>query len=441
MSPSDDFYALISSLLQQAAQNPELPPEILLERYPAGSPEQILLGNLRSALAALQTTGKPHPTQAVDTPWHYRSIFDSASDGLIINDVETGRVLEVNPAACRMYGYARDEFIGLYPDSFIHPDRSHLFEKYVEVVQSKGVYEGLQVHQRRDGSQFYAELSGSLYADQGCSYILSVVRDVSQRVQSEQLLHQRVEARTREQTTLLEISQTLASALELQPGLILDQLRVIIDYTHAGLFTLEDSTLVALAVRGTQRLEQAMPFHIRLENSETLAALFNGHRPIRIADVQSSDRQQASCARFWNDQASILLEGVQSWMWVPLAVKGRMIGAIGVAHTERNYFHGPPCRPGSERGQPGRDHHGQCRTVRACADAGGAGGTPAPGAQPARCRQPVTLLRRSDCRSPAAPVGAGSGGGTPLAGGFAPLDTRRAGRNAPAAGRAAALRP
>ena len=191
---------------------------------------------------------------------------------------------------------------------------------------------------RRDGSQFYVELSGTVYTDQGRSYLLSVVRDVSQRVHAEQLLQQRVEARTREQSTLLEISQTLASALELQPGLILDQLRVIIDYTHAGLFKLEDSALVALAVRGPQRLEQAMPFHIRLENSETLAALFNGHRPSRIADVQSADPPARFLRSLLDDQASLLLEGVQSWMWVPLAIKGRVIGAIGVAHAERNYF-------------------------------------------------------------------------------------------------------
>ena len=338
MSPSDVFYALISSLLEQTAQNPELPPDIPLERWPAGSHENFLLVNLKSALAALQATSQPHPSQAEGRQWDYRSIFESASDGLIITDVETGRVLEVNPAACRMYGYACNEFIGLYPDSFIHPDRSHLFEKYAEVVQSKGVYEGLQVHQRRDGSQFYVELSGAIVAHQGCSYVLSVVRDVSQRVHSEQRLHQRVEARTREQTTLLDISQTLASALELQPGLILDQLQVIIDYTHAGLFKLEDSTLSALAVRGPQRLEQAMPFHIRLENSETLAALFSGQRPSRIADVQSSDPPARYLRSLLHDQASILLEGVQSWMWVPLAIKGGVIGAIGVAHTERDYF-------------------------------------------------------------------------------------------------------
>jgi signal transduction histidine kinase len=29
---------------------------------------------------------------------------------------------------------------------------------------------------------------------------------------------------------------------------------------------------------------------------------------------------------------------MQSWMWVPLAVKSRIIGGIGVAHTQRNYF-------------------------------------------------------------------------------------------------------
>ena len=34
----------------------------------------------------------------------------------------------------------------------------------------------------------------------------------------------------------------------------------------------------------------------------------------------------------------ILLEGMQSWMWVPLAVKGRIIGGIGVADARKNYY-------------------------------------------------------------------------------------------------------
>ena len=338
MSAPDNFYALLSSLLRQAAQNPDAPPDIPLKRWPAGSPEKFLLEDLQAALVALQTGNQNHPSQAKERERLYQSIFETASDGLIINDLETGLVVEANPAACRMYGYAGDEFIGLRPIRFIHPDSSQQFTKYVQAVQSQGVCVALQVHMRRDGSQFYVELSGTVYMDQGRSYLLSVVRDVSQRVHAEQLLQQRVEAHTREQSTLLEISQTLASALELQPDLILDQMRIIIDYAHAGLFKLENSTLAALAVRGPQPLERAMPFQIRLQSPEALTMLFNERRSTRIADVQSSDPPARFLRSLLDDQASILLEGVQSWMWVPLAIKGRIIGAVGVAHAERNFF-------------------------------------------------------------------------------------------------------
>ncbi len=145
-------------------------------------------------------------------------------------------------------------------------------------------------------------------------------------------------ARMREQSTLLEISQTLASALELKPGLILDQLRVIVGYKHAVLFALKDLTLVALAVRGSQQLETAMPFSIRLDKPETLAALLNGHRPQRIADVWGADPAAQFLRSLLSDQAAVLLEGVQSWMWVPLAVEGRVVGGIGVAHAEPDRF-------------------------------------------------------------------------------------------------------
>jgi PAS domain S-box-containing protein len=41
----------------------------------------------------------------------YRSIFEATSDGLIILDPDS-RIVEVNPALCRMHGYTREELIG-----------------------------------------------------------------------------------------------------------------------------------------------------------------------------------------------------------------------------------------------------------------------------------------------------------------------------------------
>jgi PAS domain S-box-containing protein len=338
MSHSDDFYALLSNLLQQTAQNPDAPTVVPLNIWPVGSPEQLLLADLQAVLVALQTGTQDHLYQSRQSELLYQNIFENANDGLIIQDLKTGLVIEANPAACRMYGYERHKFLGLFPTEFIHPDSSHQFTTYVEAVQTQGTSIMQQVHKRQDGSSFFVEISGSVYTDLDRHYLLSIVRDVSTRLQSEQLLHHRVEARTREQSTLLEISQTLASALELQPGLILDQLQVIIEYTHAGLFKLDDSTMTALAVHGPQLLEQAMPFQIRLQSPEALTTLFHGERSTRIADVHSSESPALLLHALLDDQAGVLLEGVQSWMWVPLAIKNRLIGMIGVAHTERNHF-------------------------------------------------------------------------------------------------------
>ena len=247
-------------------------------------------------------------------------------------------MIDANPAASAMHGLGRNELIGLHPEAFIHPDSLPLYAAYVKAVQRDGTGEALLVHVRRDGSLFHVEMHGSVLTLHDRPCLLSVVRDVSKRVQAERLLQQRVEVRTREQATLLEISQTLASVLELRPALILDQMRGIIEYTHAGIFALEDSALVTLAVRGPQQLEQAGPFRIRLDSPEKLAGLFDRHRPRRIADVWGASPAAQLLRSLLVDQAAMLLEGVQAWMWVPLAVKGRVIGGVGVAHAERHAF-------------------------------------------------------------------------------------------------------
>ncbi|MBN2119082.1 MAG: PAS domain S-box protein [Anaerolineales bacterium] len=268
----------------------------------------------------------------------YRNIFEAASDGLVIYDIGLDSVVEANPAACEMHGYTRQEFIGLNPAVFMLPESHVLFREHVRKAEPGSMFESLIVHIRKDGSLFHVEVRRSLINYRGRPCLLSAMRDVSQRIQTEKILSGQIKAQMREQATLLAISHTLASTLEFQPGLILDQLQEIIEYTHCGLFALEDSTLVTLAMRGTPQLEGASPFRIHLQGPETLAALFNEHRPIRIADVWSDNPQAQFLRALLSDGAAALLEGMQSWMWVPLAAKSRIIGGLGVAHEKRNHF-------------------------------------------------------------------------------------------------------
>lgn len=270
----------------------------------------------------------------------YQRIFETVGDGLIIHDAESGHVVEANPAASALHGYAREDFIGLQPTTFMDADSYARLSDWLQTLRAGDTFEATVVHVRRDGTPFTAEVRGT-----GCLlgdrlYLVSVIRDVSARVQAERMLRQQVAARLREQSTLLEISQKLASVLELNPGLILDQLRMIVAYTRAVLFTLQEQKLelVALAVRGPQQLKEAVPFRIPLDGPETLPALLNGHRVQRIADVWSDEPAAQGLRSLLNEHGAILLDGVHAWMWVPLAVKGRVIGGLGIAHAERDAF-------------------------------------------------------------------------------------------------------
>jgi len=280
----------------------------------------------------------PFPLSTQDKEQQYRIIFEAASDGMIISDIGTGRVVDANPAAIAMHGYTREEFFGLHFTSYIHPDSQRLFTEAASDSQPGGMFDVPAVHLHKDGSSFYVDVRRTTIPFKARPCILSVVRDVSERINAERLLHERVELHTREQATLLEISQTLASALELKPGLILDQLRVLVEYTHAELFVLEGTAMVALAVRGSQRLEETVPFRIHLDGPDTLMRLFNQHQPDRIADVWGSEPSAQFLRSLLDDQADLLLKGVRAWMWVPVAVKNRVIGSVGVAHVERDYF-------------------------------------------------------------------------------------------------------
>ena len=292
------------------------------------------------------TKDRNHP-QADEKDEQDRKVFTAAADGLMIIDLESGLVIEANPVACAMHAYTHDEFTGLLPEKFIHPGSLKTFKKHLQTFQPGGVFAAQVLHMRGDGTTFHAEWRATEFTCQHRSCLLGIVRDISRRIRSEQQLQKRIKTRTREQFTLLAISHTLASTLELQPELILDQLRGIIQYTNAVLFGLDDSTLTAMAVRLSpgastghvpREMEISVPFQVHLDGPETLAALFNGHRPIRIADIWSSDPRAEFLHALLNGTAAVLLEGMQSWMWVPLAVRGRVIGGLGVAHTRRNFF-------------------------------------------------------------------------------------------------------
>jgi PAS domain S-box-containing protein len=268
----------------------------------------------------------------------YWNIFEAASDGIIITDLETGKILAANPAVAEMHGYAREALLELRMQRLIHAKSLPFFAAFANVIQQGGLFEMLAQHVKWDDSLISVEWHASAFRYQGQPCALAILRDASKRIQAEHQLQQRVGIRAKEQSILLEISQTLASTLELQPGLILDQLKMLIPYTHACLFGLEDSSLVTLAIRGNDQLERAAPFRIQFDGKKTRNILFNEHKSIRIANIKSNEPSALFLRSLLQGDSTVLLDGILSWMWVPLAVKDRVVGGIGIAHAKQNVF-------------------------------------------------------------------------------------------------------
>src|ERR1700690_701728 len=99
---------------------------------------------------------RPSQLEKKDQP--YWGIFEAVSDGLIIHDSETQRIVEANSAAAAMHGYSVEEFIGLPLAAYIHPDSRNDFFKSTQTVQYGEVLNSRAVYLRRDGSPFYVEV-------------------------------------------------------------------------------------------------------------------------------------------------------------------------------------------------------------------------------------------------------------------------------------------
>ena len=115
----------------------------------------------------------------------YKSIFDAVSDGLVVVNRETGRVVTFNRAACAMYGYTGEEMIDLPVINLIHLASHRLFIQAIQEIMPGNVLEQRVIHVRKDGSSFHAEVHWRAFTYQDHSCLLGSGRDVSDRIRAE----------------------------------------------------------------------------------------------------------------------------------------------------------------------------------------------------------------------------------------------------------------
>jgi PAS domain S-box-containing protein len=274
-----------------------------------------------------------------DREEQYRSVFEAVSDGLFVDTID-GQMVDYNPAVARMHGYDVDEFRHIPTRNIIHPDSLHLFGEFVETVKAGREYRCRAVDVRKDGTLFPVEVAGIPITYRSEPHMLAVLHDITDQVQAEQLLEQRVAERTRELSTLLDVSRNVASTLELEPllGLILDALKVFVDYTGARIYTVEGRMLRVRAARGANRADREVGMEFPLSGLLS-EGVFSRRRVLVIPDLNSPDDPWAVAFREEGPpNIDEILTRVQSWMGVPLIARDRVIGNLALEHGQPGFY-------------------------------------------------------------------------------------------------------
>ncbi|MHA2362832.1 MAG: PAS domain S-box protein, partial [Candidatus Hodarchaeales archaeon] len=106
----------------------------------------------------------------------YRLIFENEEDAILVLDIETRKFFDVNPAAERMYGYNRDEFLKLHVnDLTVEPKKTG---KVLDRIKDENkVKIPIRYNRKKDGTIFAVEFTSSSYVWKNKKLLCTIVRE------------------------------------------------------------------------------------------------------------------------------------------------------------------------------------------------------------------------------------------------------------------------
>ena len=115
----------------------------------------------------------------------YHTIFNGSVDGLALCTPD-GRIVDTNPAFCRLHGYTREELLAAESFQFVHPDSHLRCWAFFEAASQGHSLKSEARARRKDGTIFDAEVHSVPvhYGDE--PHLLLIMRDITERKRAEQ---------------------------------------------------------------------------------------------------------------------------------------------------------------------------------------------------------------------------------------------------------------
>lgn len=138
--------------------------------------------------ALRDVTARQRTEQALrESEEKFSKAFRASPDGLSISEEDTGRFIEVNEGYCRLYGYSRDEMLGRTSVELGIWESAQDREGFLQQLKKSGTVRDLEIRTRtRNGALKIIHLSAEPIELEGKSCLVSVLHDVTDRIQAEE---------------------------------------------------------------------------------------------------------------------------------------------------------------------------------------------------------------------------------------------------------------
>jgi len=121
----------------------------------------------------------------------YREMFDAAPDALFVYEAVSGKTLDANAAACRLFGITPEEARGMQVPAFSSGEPGYTRED-ADRQLARAIRKGENVFRwrakKKSGEIFCAEIGLRCVTIAGRARVLVVVRDLTERLQAEETL-------------------------------------------------------------------------------------------------------------------------------------------------------------------------------------------------------------------------------------------------------------
>jgi len=128
----------------------------------------------------------------VESETKYRTLFENAQDGMAVAEIDTGLLVDCNPALCRLVERKKGEIVGQH-QSTLHPPQdlikgfSPTYQKHLQNPSGTALIDSLL---SRSGRIIPVEIRGSHLQINGRTYILGIFRDITERKEAEDKLRE-----------------------------------------------------------------------------------------------------------------------------------------------------------------------------------------------------------------------------------------------------------